>query len=158
MQGFEGCLTSCKSELARKMFISRAIVLMGVALLPWTAFAQEAGGPEFKVEATVRSQLEAFQNENFKGAYGFAHSDVKARFTEVEFEQMVRQQFRAMLDVAGSRYGEVVMNDRAAQLEVIMTDKAGQRSGYRYTLLKDGGEWRIAGVVPFEAPDLLVLL
>lgn len=121
-------------------------------------FAEGDEAAEPAIEEVVRSQIKALQREDFKAAYGYAHREIKARFTEMEFEQMIREQFRGMLNVAGTDYGVVVVEGRAAQMEVVLTDQAGHRQGYRYMLVDDEGEWRIAGVVPFQAPVQFVLL
>lgn len=55
------------------------------------------GPAEADVRDVVQSQLDAFRNNDFKTAYGFAHSGIRRQFGEAQFEEMVRGGFPSML-------------------------------------------------------------
>jgi hypothetical protein len=119
------------------------------------AAGKEAAAKD-EVRTVIRSQLDAFRKNDFKTAYGFAHSGVKEQFTPLQFEQMVRGGFASMLEPGAMAFSEVQENEAGAEIQLILTDQKGNRSGFQYILEKESGKWRIAAVIPIELPALLV--
>ncbi len=111
---------------------------------------------EEDVRIVIESQLDAFAKKDFETAYSFAHSGIKAQFTQADFELMVRGSFGVMLDPARKVFEKINRSETGAEAEVVLTDKNGTRTGYRYLLEMDGGKWRISGVIPFKPVDALV--
>ena len=111
---------------------------------------------EEELRDVVSLQLEAFRKNDFQAAYGFAHSGIKEQFTPAQFEQMVRGGFPEMLQPGAVNFGEIRDDGVNAGLRVTLADENGKRSDFQYLLEKEGGKWRIVGVVPIEVPEVLV--
>lgn len=126
--------------------ISLACFLV-VLWLPCTGNAQ-AVVPE--INGVIQQQLEAFRKNDFKTAYGFAHSGIKGQFALPDFERMVRGGFPQMLQPGAVGFGETRKEGGNAAVQVILTGEDGSRSAYLYLLEKEEGEWRITGAVPLE--------
>ena len=118
--------------------------------------AEKEAPAKAEVRNVIQSQLEAFRKNDFKTAYSFAHSGVKGQFTQAQFEQMVRGGFSSMIMPGAVDFGEVHEDGLSAEIQVILIDKKGNRSGFQYLLEKDNGKWCISAVIPIELPKLLV--
>ncbi len=95
-------------------------------------------------------QLDAFRKNNFAAAYDFAHSGIKAQFTQAEFEKMVRAGFGAMLKPGEAKFGRELIDGDGGSVDLTLSGKDGEVSAYRYLLEKENGVWRITAVVPIE--------
>lgn len=136
-------------------FLRLAIVGMWFAVGINVHGAGKGIGANAEVRGVIQSQLEAFRKNDFKAAYGLAHPGVKGQFTPFDFEQMVRKGFPQMLKPGTVAFSDLHENEAGSEIQAIITDEKGRRSGFRYILIKDDGNWRIAAVVPIELPDVL---
>lgn len=134
------------------------LTLIGMALIAGgnAQAAEKAAPAKALVRSVVQSQLDAFRKNDFKTAYGFAHTGVKEQFTQAQFEQMVRGGFPAMVIPGNVAFFEVQEDGANAEVQVTLTDEKGNNSGFRYLLEKDNGNWRIAAVIRIEIPEVLV--
>ena len=134
-----------------------SLTIIGVWLVGTPAGAAEKdAAPNAAVRKVIQSQLDAFGKNDFKAAYGFAHSGVKGQFTQLQFEQMVRGNFAQMLKPKEVFIGGADGDGAGAEVQVILTDEKGKRSGFQYHLEKENGEWRISAVIPIELVEPLV--
>ena len=108
---------------------------------PLDADAQAAG-------RVVMQQLDAFRQDDFSTAYGFASATIRQMFDRAGFEQMVRggypeiaQSMSATID--GSRRGDA----GEIYLFVRVRGNNGRAIEAVYELVPEGGSWGINGVV-----------
>ena len=94
----------------------------------------------------IDSQLAAFRNGDFNGAYGYADSSLQQQFTAPAFREMVRTSYPAIATSASATYGIVFDNGRIAVVMVCVTSHAGNELHYQYLLRREPAGWRISGV------------
>jgi hypothetical protein len=96
----------------------------------------------------VLQQLEAFRRNDFEAAFGFASRTIHGMFDTARFEAMVRSGYpeiarsvRANID--GSKRGD------AGELYLFLHvhGENGRAVEAVYEMIKEGGAWRINGVV-----------
>lgn len=112
--------------------------------------ADEAANPKGEIQQVIQQQLDAFRQNDFKTAYGFAHSGVKVQFTQLDFEKMVRAGFPTMLNPGEIGFGASHEDGAKAAAQVILSGKNGKSAAYQYLLGKEDGSWRISAVIPVE--------
>jgi hypothetical protein len=110
----------------------------------------EAKDEEDAMKGVIGAQIEAFRKNDFKTAYGFAHSGVKAQFTQADFEKMVRGGFAPMMKPGAAEFALAVVEGREAAVDLTLTAEDGTKTSYRYFLEKEDEAWRITAVVPVE--------
>ncbi len=137
-------------------FFSLAVIGMWLVVGTPALAAEKDAAADAAVRKVIRSQLDAFGKNDFKTAYGFAHSGIKGQFTRLQFEQMVRGSFPQMLNPKDVFIGGTDGDEKGAEAQVILTDEKGNRSGFQYHLEKENGEWRITAVIPIELVEPLV--
>lgn len=117
-----------------------------------------AGVEEDAVNGVIRQQLEAFRKNDFEAAYGFAFSGIREQLTRAEFEAMVRVGFAAMVKPGLVEFGGTEVVEGNAMVRLQLTAEDGTTSAYQYSLEKEKGGWRIAGVIPIESKPAATLV
>jgi len=130
--------------------MNRFLSLAGLLVVLWLPCTANAEAVVPKINGVIQQQLEAFRKNDFKTAYGFAHSGIKGQFALPDFERMVRGGFPQMLQPGAVEFGEIRNEGGNAAVQATLTGEDGSRSAYLYLLEMEGGEWRITGVVPLE--------
>ncbi len=126
-----------------------AAVLLALSL-GFPAFAQEA-----PIQETIQNQIEAFQADDFAGAFAFASPTIQGMFGTAEnFGAMVREGYPMVY-----RPSEVEMlelRDVAGDLwqRVRIIDQAGQAHYLGYMMIETPEGWQINAVQMLPAPDI----
>jgi hypothetical protein len=99
------------------------------------------------VTAVVLHQLAALRVGDFESAYGHAADGIKLQFPLEAFEQMVREGYAPLIGWTACDVDAVEVRGQSAvaRLRVVAAD--GVLYGARYELQREGGEWRVTGVM-----------
>jgi hypothetical protein len=125
-----------------------ALVLALPAALP--ASAQEA-----PIEGTIRSQIEAFNADDFVGAFGFASPNIQGIFGSAEnFGRMVSQGYPMVHRPSDVRMGELREVAGALWQKVYVTDAQGKGHVLDYQMIETAEGWKINAVEVLKADDV----
>jgi len=124
-------------------------LLLAVMLPAWEVSAQTQVDPDAEAAARiVMQQLDAFRRDDVDGAFGFASAEIHELFDRGHFEAMVRggypeiaQSVSAVIDRATRGPGGRLY------LLVRVRGTNGQAIEAVYEMVREGGQWRINGVV-----------
>lgn len=125
----------------------RLAVLSPLVFAAALALAAPATAQDADIEATIRSQFEAFRADDFATAFTFASPTIKGLFgTPENFGAMVRQGYPMVY-----RPGTVRMLERrevaGAQVQrVLVTDQSGRTHVLDYQMIETPDGWQINGV------------
>ena len=126
-----------------------------IAALFTVVLALPAAAQEEPIRATIRSQIEAFQADDFARAFTFASPTIKGMFgTPENFGAMVKTGYPMVY-----RPAEVQMMDLrevAGNLwqRVRITDQAGAGWYLDYMMVETAEGWQINAVQILPAPDV----
>jgi hypothetical protein len=129
------------------------VILFAAALALWSpapAAAQE--GP---IQDTIRSQIDAFQADDFATAFTFASPNIKGMFrTPENFGAMVKEGYPMVYRPAQVEMGE--LREIAGNLwqRVRVVDQAGAAWFLDYMMVETAEGWQINGVQIMPAPDV----
>jgi uncharacterized protein DUF4864 len=133
----------------------RAIALSLLLALLFAAGAVVAQSDE-DVQAAigpVMQQLEAFRRDDYDTAYTFASEEVRKVFDRQAFERMVK---RGYPEIARSTFALVAESRVAPNGHVYLRVKVRGANGNSvealYDMVREGGRWRINGVVARPDP------
>lgn len=116
--------------------------LIAALLLAVPAWAQDE-----TVESTIRSQIDAFLQDDFPTAFGFASPGIRAMFgTPERFGQMVTQGYPMVHRPADLRLLDSRTEDGRLLQRVEITDGQGRLHLLDYEMLETPDGWRIDGV------------
>ncbi|CAN5510177.1 hypothetical protein BH18VER1_BH18VER1_21200 [soil metagenome] len=96
--------------------------------------------------AAVNDQLAAFRASDYPGAYQRAAAGVQQKFTLPQFEAMVRRSYRAITRAQRVEFGSVTGDGSSAVVEVFFFGEPGGVRCFLYSLIAEGGGWKIEGV------------
>ncbi len=105
-----------------------------------------------EIAGVVEAQLEAFRTRDFEGAYSWAASPLRERFTLQMFAAMIARGYPLILRHDRTELGLPMDDGVRAVLSVRLWAK-GESVVYRYTLLKEAAGWRVSGVTPEREKD-----
>ena len=126
-----------------------------IAALFTVVLALPAAAQEEPIRATIRSQIEAFQADDFARAFTFASPTIKGMFGTPEvFGQMVRQGYPMVHRPAQTRM--MALREVAGTLwqRVLITDAEGRGHMLDYQMLETPEGWRINAVHYVAQADL----
>lgn len=130
----------------RNMILGLTFALGMATSLP----AQEAD-----IQATITSQLDAFQADDFVGAFQFASPNIQRLFgTPENFERMVTQGYPMVWRPGQVRYLELEQQGGTYAQRVMITDQQGRVHVLEYRMLETGAGWRINGVQILDSAEL----
>ena len=127
-----------------------AAVLLAASLVGAApAAAQEDGA----IRGVIDDQLEAFQRDDWAGAFAFASPSIRSMFqTPENFGRMVRGGYAMVWRPSAVEYGPLEQTPRGPVQIVYFTDAAGERWVAAYAMEQVDGAWRIDGVQIRRAP------
>ena len=96
-----------------------------------------SSGQELK--RVVESQLSAFREGDFPGAYKYADSDLKAQMSLNAFERMVRTSFPVIARSQSVVFGVMVDNGEQAVVNTAIKGESGRMVHYQYMLRREPG-------------------
>ena len=122
-------------------------VLLAPLLLAGAAGAQRDPDAD-EAGRVVMQQLEAFRRDDFQAAFTFASRTIHDMFDDASFEAMVRSGYPEIArsvraNVDGSKRGDT----GELYLFVHVYGQNGRAVEAVYEMVKEGGAWRINGVV-----------
>lgn len=102
------------------------------------------------VETTIRTQVDAFGREDFPSAYDMAAPDFQAAVNLEEFEDVIRNGFVPLMNVASFSVSQCVWDPGLDRVEtgMTLTTNSGVVGSLRYSLVLVPEGWRILGAVP----------
>lgn len=103
-----------------------------------------------EVLAVIEGQFNAFQAGDYARAWSFAASGIQQQFDVPAFERMVKDGYPVIAYWRTVYFGDVEDNGREATALVSVRGRRGQTRFFRYLLVRDGGQWRINGVVEVQ--------
>ena len=138
------------------------------ALVRWLAFllalavaapiqAQEAvpAGDAAAIRQVIEAQLDAFRQDDWQKAFGFAAPSIQAKFVNPEiFSQMVRNGYEPVYRPRGVEFREVTASRFGPTQEVYVIGPDGRAYLAYYTMERQpDGTWRISGCYLVRAED-----
>jgi len=127
-----------------------ALLLLIVATLPMRALAQ---GDEKAAAEPVLRQLEAFRRNDYDAAYAFASEEIRRLFDRAAFERMVRSGYP---EIANSLRATVIATRVGPEGHLYLVIKIRGANGTPveavYDMVREGGSWKINGVVAKPDP------
>lgn len=101
--------------------------------------------------AVVEQQLAAFRVADYSSAYRQAASGVQQKFTAPQYEAIIRRDFADMFGAQHIEFGLVKVNGSAAVVQVFFRGADGSVRSFLYSLIAEGGSWKINGVQPMRS-------
>ncbi|MCV3271527.1 DUF4864 domain-containing protein [Roseobacter sp. WL0113] len=109
---------------------------------------------EADIRATINSQLDAFQADDFGAAFEFASPNIQRLFgTPENFQRMVTQGYPMVWRPADVRYLELREEGSTYAQRVMITDRQGRVHVLEYRMLETGAGWRINGVQILDSSE-----
>ncbi len=100
--------------------------------------------------AAVTGQLEAFAEDDWAGALGFATDGFQATIGPDDLEAIIRSTYPIVAEASGARLGGCAVAGPAAQAEIEVVGDFGRTQRLGYLLSFEDGAWRIAGAGTVE--------
>ena len=102
---------------------------------------------ETEYQKVIRSQIEAFSNDDMEAAFEFASPSIKSIFGNyIRFGSMVRQGYPMVFRQKNLTFKETKSKNSVAFQNVLIEDLSGDLHLLRYRLILLKGSWKIAGV------------
>jgi hypothetical protein len=122
-----------------------------VALFAYTMRPRPDLATPSELYAVVQRHLAACRWADFPMAYHSASSSMQERFSLVQFEHKLRQDYQPVADAHHVEFGAVhhVRNSRHKVLvDVYFISRRGEATGWTYTLVFEDEDWKIDGAEP----------
>jgi hypothetical protein len=100
--------------------------------------------------AVVEKQLAALRVADYSSAYQHAASGVQEKFTVPQFEAMIRREYGDMTGPHRVEFGFVKVNGSVAVVQVFFRGADGSIRSFLFSLIAEGGSWKINGVQPMQ--------
>jgi hypothetical protein len=142
-----------------------ALLLAGLYFWWWPSHSLESERAPFRLSeaatkaelaGVIGSQLDAFRQGDFAGAYGFAGAGLQAQMDAATFEEMVRANFPGMTHSRSASYGVTFDNGENAAVNVGILTQSGRTLHYQYLLHREPAGWKIIGVTRVQPPGATV--
>ena len=102
---------------------------------------------ETEYQKVIRSQIEAFSNDDMETAFEFASPSIKSIFGNyIRFGSMVRQGYPMVFRQKNLTFKETKSKNSVAFQNVLIEDLSGYLHLLRYRLILLKGSWKISGV------------
>jgi hypothetical protein len=101
--------------------------------------------------AVVERQLAAFRAADYSSAYRQAASGVQQKFTAPQYEAMVRRDCGDLSGAQRIEFGLVNVSGSGALVQVFLLGPNGSIRPFLYSLIAEGGSWKINGVQPMPS-------
>ena len=126
--------------------------LCGAALLATHSVHNQTPAPPAKeLFSVVNRQLSAFRAADFGSAYRHAAAGVQQKFSQPQFELMIRRDFSSMTQAQRVEFGAVRVAGASALVQVFLIAPDGAVRGFLYSFTAEPGGWKIDGVEPLGA-------
>lgn len=123
-------------------------------ILVWLGLGTALPAQEADIQATIDSQLQAFQIDDFGAAFEFASPNLQRLFqTPENFQRMVTQGYPMVWRPGEVRYLELREQGDSYWQRVMITDRNGRVHILDYRMLETADGWRINGVQILDSSD-----
>lgn len=102
--------------------------------------------------AQATGQITAFRASNFEKALEFSSPGFRSSWTSGRFGEMVKRDFPAFVRPGKLTFGEALVREKMASLEILLTDTGGIESRFMYSFFKDQGSWYVVSCSPMGPP------
>ena len=128
------------------------LLLASLTLAAPSRAAETAADPD--VEATITSQIDAFNQGDAVKAESFAAPGIKTMFPDAEsFLGMVKQSYTALIHPRSTHFEPTVTSPEGTVQHVTVVDANGVVWTAVYRLEKVDGHWAISGCVLVKSPE-----
>ena len=128
----------------------RVLITLTILLSTFAAKADEAA-----IQNVITSQVEAFQADDFDGAFTYASPTIKRLFGSPEtFGRMVKQGYPMVWRPVNVEYLELKEQGEGFVQNVLFTDQQGALHIIAYDLITTPDGWQINAVRLLKAPEL----
>lgn len=103
-----------------------------------------------EVIGVVEAQLAHFRKGKIADAYAIASAALRAQRPQPAFAAMVEANYPEIWASTRAEFGVVRDDGTRASVVVQVYSKQGD-AGYDYTLVKEGGSWRVQGVLRYAS-------
>ncbi len=135
------------SRLAKASLLLFFFSLCGAAFFITARMQARVPAPQPReLFAVVNEQLAAFRADDFASAYRQATSGVQQKFTQPQFETMVRRNYGDLAHAQRVEFGSVRVEGRTALVEVFFYANDGAVRVFLYSLISEQGGWKVGGV------------
>lgn len=140
------------NRLTKASLLFFFFALCGVAIFISARVRERSASPApQELYSVVNSQLAAFRAEDFPGAYRCATSAFQQKFTLGQFEAMIRRDYAQVTHARRVEFGPVQIRGAAAALPVYFFQADGSVRSFLYSLMAEGGSWKITGAEEIRA-------
>lgn len=137
--------------------LTRWLALFLSLIVAPPAAAQEAvpAGDAGAIRQVIQAQLDAFRQDDWQTAFGFAAPSIQAKFVSPEiFSRMVRGGYQPVYRPRGVEFREITASQFGPTQEVYVVGPDGLSYLAYYTMERQpDGTWRISGCYLVRAPD-----
>ena len=98
--------------------------------------------------AVVDKQFAAFRAADYSSAYRQAASGVQQKFTEPQYEAMIRRDYGDISGAQRIEFGFAKVSGATAVVQVFVREANGSVRAFLYSLIAEGDSWKINGVQP----------
>lgn len=99
-----------------------------------------------EIQAVIDGQLAAFRAHDVARAYGHAGARVQASLSPAGFARLVARNYPEIWNNEKADYGVIRDNGERAEL-LVHVSAPGADAAFDYHLRREGGAWRIVGVL-----------
>ena len=101
------------------------------------------------LETTVNGQIAALKKQDYEAALRFATASFRQNYTPAQFGEMVARGFPEITASQSTTFRDIRrLAPEVAEIVVVATSKNGTAADYLYTLVREGGRWRVMSVLP----------
>ena len=135
-----------------ELMIKRSLVFLLFIMHLKAADADEVRTKMEEVHYTIRSQIDAFKDNDVKKAYTFAAPNIQAQFPNPDvFGLMVRNGYPIIWKPKSYKFTTFKDLGNSCIQRVLFQSFSGSLESYDYILEKNGEVWRIAGVLTIKS-------
>jgi hypothetical protein len=156
LPGGAGAADQGEGVVKREVFMTGLLRAVCAAL--FLAMAAPAAAEESPaIRGVISDQLEAFQRDDWEGAFAFASPGIRSMFrTPENFGRMVRGGYAMVWRPSDVEFGPLEDGPRGPVQIVYFIDSDGARWVAAYEMEQVDGVWRIDGVRIRRMPDAAV--
>ncbi len=141
------------TRLAKAALLLFFFSLCGAAFVVTHRLREDVPSPApHELFAVLSEQLAAFRAADYPGAYRSAASGLQQRFTQSQFEAMIRQSYAEFATAHRIEFGSVQVQSHTAFVQVFIFADEGSVRVLLYTLLAEDGAWKIGDVEELSSP------
>lgn len=137
------------------MFHTLRLAIFASVLVIGGMFASNAQAQGADIQTTISNQINAFQEDDFAGAFEFASPNIQRIFGSSDnFGQMVTKGYPMVWRPAEVMYLDLAEIGGDLWQKVLIKDQQGRSHVLGYRMLETDMGWKINGVQLFPQPEV----